>query len=110
MGDRADLVLVAASMAGVEALAPGLSAAWPAGLPLLSCTKGINLEQRCTPGQLWLRHNPDLPLLVLSGPEGGLSPAEESLALSSGFVPVTLGSRVLRAETAPLAVLAALTV
>jgi 16S rRNA (uracil1498-N3)-methyltransferase len=50
------------------------------------------------------------PLLVLSGPEGGLSPAEESLALSSGFVPVTLGSRVLRAETAPLAVLAALTV
>ncbi len=50
------------------------------------------------------------PLVVLSGPEGGLSPAEEALALSSGFVPVTLGSRVLRAETAPLVVLAALTV
>ena len=50
------------------------------------------------------------PLVVLSGPEGGLSPAEESLAFLSGFVPVTLGSRVLRAETAPLAVLAALTV
>ena len=50
------------------------------------------------------------PLVVLSGPEGGLSPAEEALALSSGFVPVTLGSRVLRAETAPLAVLAALIV
>jgi len=50
------------------------------------------------------------PLVVLSGPEGGLSPAEEALALSSGFVPVTLGSRVLRAETAPLAVLAALSV
>ena len=52
----------------------------------------------------------DEPLVVLSGPEGGLSPAEEALALSSGFAPVTLGSRVLRAETAPLAVLAALTV
>jgi len=50
------------------------------------------------------------PLVVLSGPEGGLSPAEEALALGAGFVPVTLGSRVLRAETAPLAVLAALTV
>ncbi len=50
------------------------------------------------------------PLVVLSGPEGGLSPAEEALALSSGFIPVTLGSRVLRAETAPLAVLAALSV
>jgi 16S rRNA (uracil1498-N3)-methyltransferase len=43
---------------------------------------------------------------VLSGPEGGLSPAEELAALSAGFLPVTLGPRVLRAETAPLAVLA----
>ncbi|MFM7025070.1 MAG: 16S rRNA (uracil(1498)-N(3))-methyltransferase [Limnohabitans sp.] len=50
------------------------------------------------------------PLVVLSGPEGGLSPAEEALALDAGFAPVTLGSRVLRAETAPLAVLAALTI
>jgi 16S rRNA (uracil1498-N3)-methyltransferase len=48
------------------------------------------------------------PVTVLSGPEGGLSPAEESAALSAGFKPVTLGPRVLRAETAPLAVLAAL--
>ncbi len=46
---------------------------------------------------------------LLSGPEGGLTPAEESQALAAGFVPVTLGPRVLRAETAPLAVLAALT-
>jgi 16S rRNA (uracil1498-N3)-methyltransferase len=46
------------------------------------------------------------PVTVLSGPEGGLSPAEEAAALSAGFVPVTLGPRVLRAETAPLAVLA----
>ena len=45
----------------------------------------------------------------LSGPEGGLSPSEEALALSAGFTPVTLGPRVLRAETAPLAALAALT-
>jgi 16S rRNA (uracil1498-N3)-methyltransferase len=46
------------------------------------------------------------PVTVLSGPEGGLSPAEESAALAAGFVPVSLGPRVLRAETAPLAVLA----
>jgi len=52
----------------------------------------------------------DAPVWVLSGPEGGLSPAEEALALQAGFAPVTLGPRVLRAETAPLAVLAALTV
>ncbi len=49
------------------------------------------------------------PVLFLSGPEGGLSSAEEDLALLHGFAPVTLGPRVLRAETAPLAALAALT-
>jgi len=45
---------------------------------------------------------------LLSGPEGGLSPAEEAAALAAGFSPVTLGPRVLRAETAPLAALSVL--
>jgi 16S rRNA (uracil1498-N3)-methyltransferase len=45
-------------------------------------------------------------LLTLSGPEGGLSPAEENAALAHGFTRARLGERVLRAETAPLAVLA----
>ena len=49
------------------------------------------------------------PVWFLSGPEGGLSPTEEALAVSHGFAPVTLGPRILRAETAPLAALAALT-
>ena len=49
------------------------------------------------------------PVWFLSGPEGGLSPAEEALAVLHGFAPVTLGPRILRAETAPLAALAALT-
>ena len=44
----------------------------------------------------------------LSGPEGGLSPAEEEAALSTGFTPATLGPRVLRAETAALAALTTL--
>ena len=47
-------------------------------------------------------------LTFLSGPEGGLSLAEEAAALSCGFAPVTLGPRVLRAETAPLACLSLL--
>jgi 16S rRNA (uracil1498-N3)-methyltransferase len=46
----------------------------------------------------------------LSGPEGGLSPAEEELALACGFAPVTLGPRVLRSETAALAALTTLLV
>ncbi len=41
----------------------------------------------------------------LSGPEGGLSMAEEDAALSKGFQPVSLGNRILRAETAGLAAL-----
>ena len=46
---------------------------------------------------------------LLSGPEGGLAPAEEDAALARGWIPVHLGARVLRAETAPLAALAVLT-
>jgi 16S rRNA (uracil1498-N3)-methyltransferase len=49
------------------------------------------------------------PLVLLSGPEGGLTPQEESAARAAGFRPLTLGPRVLRAETAPLAALAAFT-
>jgi 16S rRNA (uracil1498-N3)-methyltransferase len=45
-------------------------------------------------------------LITLSGPEGGLSPAEEAAALAHGFTAVGLGARTLRAETAPLALLA----
>jgi 16S rRNA (uracil1498-N3)-methyltransferase len=43
---------------------------------------------------------------LLSGPEGGLSPAEEQDAIARGFAPLTLGPRVLRAETAALVALA----
>jgi 16S rRNA (uracil1498-N3)-methyltransferase len=45
---------------------------------------------------------------LLSGPEGGLSPAEEAQALAAGFLPVSLGPRTLRAETAPVAVVSVL--
>ncbi len=48
-------------------------------------------------------------VLALSGPEGGLAAHEDEGARQAGFSPVGLGPRVLRAETAPLALLAALT-
>lgn len=48
-------------------------------------------------------------LIVLGGPEGGLTQAEEAAACdAAAFVPCTLGTRVLRADTAPLAALAQL--
>ena len=46
------------------------------------------------------------PITLLSGPEGGLTPAEEAAARAAGFRPLSLGERVLRAETAPLVALA----
>jgi 16S rRNA (uracil1498-N3)-methyltransferase len=44
-------------------------------------------------------------VVVLSGPEGGLAAAEVAMAAEAGFVGISLGPRVLRADTAPLAVL-----
>jgi 16S rRNA (uracil1498-N3)-methyltransferase len=49
------------------------------------------------------------PIVALSGPEGGLSEQELALANTRGFAAVSLGPRVLRADTAPLALLALLT-
>lgn len=45
---------------------------------------------------------------LLIGPEGGLSPEEEETAMAHGFSGLSLGPRVLRTETAGMAVLAAL--
>ncbi|MGE4241574.1 16S rRNA (uracil(1498)-N(3))-methyltransferase [Ramlibacter sp.] len=46
---------------------------------------------------------------VLSGPEGGLAPVEEERADAAGFQRHSLGPRILRADTAPLAALVVLT-
>ncbi|WP_298436234.1 16S rRNA (uracil(1498)-N(3))-methyltransferase [Geobacter sp.] len=45
-------------------------------------------------------------IAVIVGPEGGISPAEADLARRGGFVPVTLGRRILRTETAGIALVA----
>ena len=65
------------------------------GLSLLEWLKGWPVEQA---GQAALR-----ACTFLSGPEGGFSEAEEQLALQLGWQAVSLGPRILRADTAPLA-------
>jgi 16S rRNA (uracil1498-N3)-methyltransferase len=45
---------------------------------------------------------------LLVGPEGGLSERERALAARAGFTACSLGPRILRTETAPLAALAVL--
>ena len=47
-------------------------------------------------------------VLVLIGPEGGFSSGEVAAAIAAGFKPATLGSRILRAETAAIAAVAIL--
>jgi 16S rRNA (uracil1498-N3)-methyltransferase len=51
---------------------------------------------------------PRHPVILLAGPEGGFTQEEEAAARRSGFVPLGLGPRVLRTETAAVAALAAL--
>ena len=81
--------------------------AWMAGLsapPAGDARLLLSLDPRARPlNQTTL---PTGAVVVLSGPEGGLSPAEEHAARQSGFTPTALGARVLRADTAPLAALA----
>lgn len=49
--------------------------------------------------------SPGQTAVLLSGPEGGFSDDEVQAARAAGFAAVSLGPRVLRAETAPLALL-----
>jgi 16S rRNA (uracil1498-N3)-methyltransferase len=50
----------------------------------------------------------DNSMIVLIGPEGGLTPSEVERARKTGWISVSLGPRILRAETAGLAVIAIL--
>lgn len=79
----------------------------------------LPLESWRWPGHLLLAHpgstaqitgylDWQAPLSLLSGPEGGLAQSEVNALLERGAHTVTLGPRILRAETAPLALLAAI--
>ena len=48
------------------------------------------------------------PIVLAAGPEAGFTEEEEARLVEAGFVPTSLGPRVLRTETAAVAALAAL--
>ena len=68
------------------------------GLPLLAAV----LEQTGLPPGL------GDGVVMAIGPEGGWSPAEEGLAISQGWIPVSLGPTILRSSTAAVAAAALL--
>ncbi|MED5579388.1 MAG: RsmE family RNA methyltransferase [Nitrospinota bacterium] len=46
-----------------------------------------------------------ISISVLTGPEGDLSPNESERVIQAGFIPVSLGPRILRADTAPISII-----
>jgi len=55
-----------------------------------------------------IKKKPPLSMFFMIGPEGGLTDEEVNLAKDHGFIPVTLGKQILRAETAGIAAAAIL--
>ncbi|MBC7917600.1 MAG: 16S rRNA (uracil(1498)-N(3))-methyltransferase [Rhodoferax sp.] len=90
----------------VANLAPWLAAA-ATHLPAPAQRLLLSLNANAKPVRTYLQQA-HAASCFLSGPEGGLSAAEEAAALAAGFAPVTLGPRILRAETAALFALAGL--
>ena len=56
----------------------------------------------------WTRQTPARDVTLLVGPEGGFTEQEEDAARAAGALPLSMGPRVLRTETAGLAALAIL--
>jgi 16S rRNA (uracil1498-N3)-methyltransferase len=78
---------------------------WPAERRILFCDEGGDAK----PIAEAVRDLKESAFAILTGPEGGFDPAERDLIRGHAFVmPVTLGPRILRADTAALASLAVL--
>jgi 16S rRNA (uracil1498-N3)-methyltransferase len=84
----------------IQTLGQWLTGPYP-GLKLL-----LAAEARATLGSLAAPQG--RPIILLAGPEGGFSEAEHTIAETAGYLPLSLGPRILRTETAALTALAAL--
>jgi 16S rRNA (uracil1498-N3)-methyltransferase len=90
----------------VEALQPldRLLDAWPAGRRLMWCDEHLAGRSSALPGVV-AAAAPG-PWAILIGPEGGFAEAEQArLRAMPGVAPVSLGPRILRADTAAVAAL-----
>ncbi|MDE2163161.1 MAG: 16S rRNA (uracil(1498)-N(3))-methyltransferase [Alphaproteobacteria bacterium] len=79
-----------------------LLAGWPQQRRILFCDEA----GEAAPVAEALAAAPSGPWAIFTGPEGGFDPAERAALLALAFVtPVTLGTRILRADTAALSAL-----
>ena len=113
-GDREDKRLSHWRSVAISAAEQCGRARVPDILPVMNITEWLEYSQRCDL-RLVLHHRTEQSLNSLArpnsialmiGPEGGLSADEIAQAETSGFLPVALGPRVLRTETAPVAAMA----
>ncbi len=79
---------------------------WLQALPPTDSRLVLSLHADALPWSSQAGMSQPASVVFLSGPEGGLAPDEEAAARTQGFAPISLGPRVLRADTAPLVALA----
>lgn len=110
-GDREDKRLSHWRSVAISAAEQCGRARVPEILPVMNVNEWLEYSQDCDL-RLVLHHRTEQSLESLTkpssialmiGPEGGLSASEITQAEQSGFLPVALGPRVLRTETAPVA-------
>ena len=92
-------------------LLPKLEELQPLPQALAQTTEPLRLmlwEEGSIPLNAALPQDAPVSCALLVGPEGGFSAAEAQAAEDAGFIPVSLGKRILRTETAGLAVAAVL--
>lgn len=81
------------------ALAEAVTAAMGADLALMAA---VSAEARPLRSVLGALDRTPATVALLVGPEGGFAPEEVALAIQAGVLPISLGPRVLRTETAAL--------
>ncbi len=101
-----DIVIASCEQCGLN-LPPDL----PEAIPLhdwLASQDGVKLMMQPSASPLADRPEGADNISLLAGPEGGFTDAELQAAAGNGFEAVTFGSRILRAETAPLVAMSVL--
>ncbi len=104
-------IVAEASRQSRRPILPNCDSPLPLHRVLTDCDAELKLmlwEDGSQPLREVLQKQPPRDVALLVGPEGGFSSQEADLATGHGFIPVHLGSRILRTETAGFAVSAVL--